>query len=225
MKKILIITMVFLCLIPFVGCGKKPQAHFTAEVITVNDTNILAMVTDKGSSGATADSEVYITKNVTEGNCPDLYAGDIVKVYFNGEVMETYPLKLGEVYSIEKLQSAPTPDCGVELTVENITSDGLTIVCSQSGGSAEGELMTGSYYVVEVQKGDKWEEIPILIENLAWTAEAWIIPMNDTVRWDVNWSLIYGELSKGHYRIGKEIMNFKGTGNYDKAMLYAEFDI
>ena len=62
-------------------------------------------------------------------------------------------------------------------------------------------------------------------KEVGWTAEAWIIPMNDTVEWEVDWEWLYGSLTEGRYRIGKEIMDFRGTGDYDKEMHYAEFEI
>ena len=45
-----------------------------------------------------------------------------------------------------------------------------------------------------------------------------------TGRWDVRWDWL-GELPAGEYRIGKKIMNFRGTGDYDEEMVYAEFAI
>ncbi len=226
MKRIFTLALLGVCLFTFSGCTRKAsepmQAHFTAEVLNVYDTNILARVTDKGNSGVTLSCEAYIGK--PEG-CPEIEKGDIIKVYFNGNVMETYPLQLGKVYSIEVTGKAAAPDWGVKLTAENITPSGLTIVCEQSGGAFTGELMTGSYFVVEVKMGDKWEELPIIIENLGWTEEAWLIPMENTVKWNVDWDWLYGELPAGQYRIGKEIMNFRGTADYDKAIHYAEFSI
>jgi len=38
---------------------------------------------------------------------------------------------------------------GLELQVTDITPEGLTIECTQSGGNPIGELQTGSYYIVE----------------------------------------------------------------------------
>ena len=61
--------------------------------------------------------------------------------------------------------------------------------------------------------------------DIAWTMEAWMIPKEDTISWDVNWEWLYGKLPAGEYRIGKEIMNFRGTGDYDVEMVYAEFVI
>ena len=52
-----------------------------------------------------------------------------------------------------------------------------------------------------------------------------MIQKEDTTQWDVNWEWLYGELPAGEYRIGKEIMNFRGAGDYDTEMLYAGFVI
>ena len=52
-----------------------------------------------------------------------------------------------------------------------------------------------------------------------------MIPENSKVEWQVNWAWLYGQLSPGKYRIGKNIMYFRGTGDYDQKMYYAEFEI
>lgn len=49
--------------------------------------------------------------------------------------------------------------------------------------------------------------------------------MNDSCEWEVNWELLYGVLAEGKYRIGKEITDFRDTGDYDSAIYYAEFEI
>ena len=115
---------------------------------------------------------------------------------------------------------------GIALTVKEVTPTGLTIVCTQSGGTDVAELNTGSYFVVEQLHGDHWDACTSIIEGeLAWTAEAWMIPMGDSVEWEVDWAWLYGELTAGTYRIGKEIMNFRGPGDFDKETYYAEFTI
>ena len=39
------------------------------------------------------------------------------------------------------------------------------------------------------------------------------------------WEWLYGELPTGNYKIGKEIMDFRASGNYDKAVYFAQFNI
>lgn len=114
---------------------------------------------------------------------------------------------------------------GITLEAENITPTGLTIVCTQSGGEPTGELQTGGYYFLEkwTQKNG-WQLVPCFAE-ITWAEEAWIIPINDTCQWEVNWKGIYGELSGGKYRIGKIIEDFRGSEDFDTATYYAEFYI
>lgn len=115
---------------------------------------------------------------------------------------------------------------GVNLTVKDVTPTGLTIVCTQSGGENVAELNTGSFFVLEQERDGQWEECEVVVVgDYAFTAEAWMIPMADSVEWEIDWEWLYGELSPGTYRIGKEIMNFRGTGDFDETIYYAEFII
>lgn len=118
---------------------------------------------------------------------------------------------------------------GVTFSTKNVTKTGLTLVCTQSGGDPTGSLETGSFYALEILKGNTWEKVPFALDteevNYAWTMEAWIIPINDSVDWQVDWSFLYGELSEGVYRIKKEITDFRKTGDYDKQMCYGVFTI
>ena len=144
-------------------------------------------------------------------------------------------LKWLELSKEEKMLSSYFPpefviideNWGITLTAENITPTGATIKCTQSSGKPTGELQTGSGYIVENWTQENgWKEMPYVIDGeIGWTAEAWIIPKEDTVEWEVNWEWLYGELPTGKYRIGKEIMDFRASGNYDKAVYFAQFNI
>lgn len=116
---------------------------------------------------------------------------------------------------------------GITLTTDNITPSSIIVKCTQAGGNAVGELQTGSWYILENWTQESgWKEMPYAIQGeFAWTSEAWIIPMNDTVEWKVNWEWLYGKVPDGKYRIGKEILDFKGPGDYDKAIYFVEFEI
>ncbi len=117
---------------------------------------------------------------------------------------------------------------GLTLAAEDVTRSGCTVVFSQSGGCPTGELMTGSYYVVEKKEGDEWVSLPFAVGdevNIGWTDEGYILPMGEDREFVINWEWLYGELSDGTYRIGKDVMDFRETGDYDKEMYYAQFDI
>lgn len=129
--------------------------------------------------------------------------------------------------NVEQANITFPADWGITLKAENVTPTGLTIVCEQSGGENVAELNTGSYFVIQRQKDGTWVNVEYLPQeyDLAWTQESWGIPKDSTITWNVKWEGLYGELPAGTYRIGKEIMNFRGTGDYDKGMAYAEFVI
>jgi hypothetical protein len=116
---------------------------------------------------------------------------------------------------------------GITLTVEKITSTSATIKCTQSGGEPTGELHAGSWYFLENWTQENgWEEMPYVIDGeITWNDIAWMIPMENTVEWEINWEWLYGAVPKGKYRIGKEITDFRATGDYDKAVYSVEFEI
>lgn len=119
---------------------------------------------------------------------------------------------------------------GIWMQVVSASSSGVKIVCKQSGGEATGDLQTGSPYLLQMYTDSGWVDLThttcIRIEgDWGWTMEAWLIPKNESVEWTVDWTWIYGELPDGRYRIGKEIMDFRGPGDYDERVYWAEFEI
>ncbi len=119
-------------------------------------------------------------------------------------------------------------DWGITLTTTDVTPIGLTIVCEQADGEQQGELRTGSSYWLEVYENDAWQDVANLFgdgSSLDWTSEAYLIAFDDTTEWNVDWERLYGALPKGEYRIGKSVMDFIETGNYEKQDYYATFTI
>lgn len=114
---------------------------------------------------------------------------------------------------------------GITLTAENVTPTSATIKCTQSGGEPTGELQTGSRYILETWTQEYgWREV-LCYAEVYWTAEAWLIPKDRVTEWEVEWEWLCGSLSEGTYRIGKEITDFRDTGDYDTEICYAEFEI
>lgn len=113
-------------------------------------------------------------------------------------------------------------DWGITLSVESIAATGATVVFNQSGGSPTGELMTGSYYRIEHMDG----ELAFAIEGeIAWTAEAYMIQKDGKTEMKTDWQWLYGTLEPGTYRIVKEVMDFRGPGDFDEKEYSAEFTI
>ena len=121
--------------------------------------------------------------------------------------------------------TAPEDPWGLTLSVKDVTPTGATLVFAQSGGAATGELHTGSPYTLEVLRHDAWQAVEFALpaENIAWTAIAYPISMNGETEMAVDWSVFYGALPPGTYRLGKTVTDFRAAGDYDEAVYYAAF--
>ena len=126
----------------------------------------------------------------------------------------------GQSEPIENAKSEPN-EWGVTLNVKDVSAVGATVVFEQLGGENFAELSTGSYFRVE--KDGK--EVLQIIENVGWTAEAIIIPVGGELEMEANWEWIYGELEPGEYVIYKEVLDFRGTGDYDRKEYSAKFKV
>lgn len=127
--------------------------------------------------------------------------------------------------SSEKSSTSDEQNWGITLSVKDVTASGVTLVCMHSGGVPTGDLQTGSEYKLLVLENGAWELVPTVIEEYAWDAVAYLLPMNGSREFEINWKWLYGELPAGTYRISKEIMDFRGSGDYDTAEYWVEFEI
>ena len=201
MKKYIPIILAIICLLLLIGCGQKEQIVPLTQL-------------------PTKEVEETITYNGKE--------------YKKSELCDA-TLHWLELSEQEKMLSSYMPPefmifeetWGITLTAETVTPTSATIKCTQSGGEPTGELHTGSWYILETWTQENgWKEMPYIIDGeIGWEDIAWIIPMDGTCEWEINWEWLYGTIPAGKYRIGKELMDFRGTGDFDKAIYFVEFSI
>lgn len=141
-----------------------------------------------------------------------------------GAVDEEYSYVDEKYEKLENNEDEGFPDWGITLSVKDVTDSGLTLVCTQSGGEADGELQTGRDYKLIVLK-EAWEDVPTIIEDYGWTAEAYMIAKDDVTEFDINWEWLYGKLPEGTYRLVKGFMNFRGSGDFENFPYWIEFEI
>ncbi len=123
------------------------------------------------------------------------------------------------------VEKSTEKDWGIALTVDAVMGDGLELTIHQSGGSYTGTLQYGSEYKVMMWQDGVWKPLPYIQDNLAWTLQAYTVPIEDSVSYEINWNWCYGTLSAGKYRLVKEFMDFRGTANYDEEEYYVDFEI
>ena len=114
---------------------------------------------------------------------------------------------------------------GLTMGVEDLTPAGCTLVFTQSGSNVTGKLQTGAaYWLYRWDEDGNWKEVTVE-EPLFWYDLAYGINQNGTTKLETHWERPFGALEAGRYRIGKEVMDFRGGGDYDTYMIYAEFDL
>lgn len=239
MKKWLLVILALTAIVGLVACNKKDagepdsltgQDYFNAKVTQVNDNFILAEVTENVSGAISVGTEVSISKkNISSEPYPELVVGDNIRVVYAGEVLEKDPPGFQKIISVFKLDENGVvdegfPNWGLTLSVKDVTESGLTLVCTQSGGELTGELQTGSDYKLIVLK-EAWEDVPTIIEDYGWTAEAYMVAKDDVTEFEYNWEWLYGKLLAGTYRLVKGFTDFRESGDYDNFAYWTEFEI
>lgn len=133
--------------------------------------------------------------------------------------------KEGGAYIYNSAYEPELDQIGLSFSLKNISPTGATLVFhSYDTDAATGELEYGDDFLLEVQKGDIWEEVPIHLDgNYAFNDIAYTIPTEGISERELDWEWLYGALAPGTYRIRKSILDFRGTGDYDKYTAYAQF--
>lgn len=241
MKKHVGILLCLTSILSLAGCAEQSDTNavFEATILEIHDSYYLVEPAEGSQELKSADQITVSMKNLDPSLEPEI--GDTIKIEYNGEIAESYPAQITEVYSIKVVKEADKgaavsteeaiqkiqqqDNWGLALSVKDVTSTGTTLVFTQKGGVPTGELQTGGWYIVENRtKEDGWKEMPRYCE-ICWADEADLIPKEECTEFTVNWEELYGKLPAGQYRIGKEVMDFRDTGDYDKAMYYGEFEI
>ncbi len=121
----------------------------------------------------------------------------------------------------------------LEMTLENVTPAGATVVFTHSGDGVF--LMTGLPYELEMFVDGQWAAVEPQNE-LIFHLTGYTIPNNERYEMETDWEYHYGELPEGRYRIGKSVrIEGRRTNEYEgiqrienyteDVMYYAEFTI
>lgn len=117
------------------------------------------------------------------------------------------------------------PDWGLTLSVKDVTSTGLTLVCTKNGGNSTGELMCGEDYQLITLKDGTWKAVATVITNYGFNSMGYWISEGTDTEFAIDWEWLYGKLTAGTYRLRKGFMDRPESGDYDTAMYWVEFEI
>lgn len=109
MKKYIAFFLTFACILGLIGCAKNVPAKssiFQATILeTSNQTLLVAPV--EGSQELKSSDQIRLPmKNMSPS--PEPKVGDVIEITYNGEISESYPAQINEVYNIEVVEVAET---------------------------------------------------------------------------------------------------------------------
>ncbi|MCL2477531.1 immunoglobulin-like domain-containing protein [Candidatus Bathycorpusculum sp.] len=110
----------------------------------------------------------------------------------------------------------------LEVKENSVSNTGLTLTIKNMGMT---EYLYGSPYVIEQQVDGEWRQPPYIIENIAWTMIGYILEGNSTQEKEVDWTVVYGELSPGNYRITKDFSYMQSSGDYVDYIASVDFTV
>lgn len=114
---------------------------------------------------------------------------------------------------------------GVIMTVKErtVSSSKLTLIFKNDSHS---QCIYGESFGLEKKLNGKWYQVPVVIKgSYGFNDIGYYLASGETQEFAVDWKWLYGSLDKGEYRIVKDILDFRGTGDYDTYILTAEFSI
>ena len=116
-------------------------------------------------------------------------------------------------------------DWGLRLEARDVSFDGATIVFDPFEADVTGRLQTGDAFWLEKMDGGKWVAVDTLpLIDYAFNMVAYGIDSDGETEFPTDWHWLYGALGGGRYRIAKEVMDFRGTGDFDEQIYYAYFE-
>jgi hypothetical protein len=114
---------------------------------------------------------------------------------------------------------------GVNMIVKKGTdsSTKLTVAIENNSNS---KCIYGEYFCLEKKINGRWHRVPVTMDgNYGFNDIGYNLASGATGEMVVDWNWLYGSLDTGEYRIVKDIMDFRGSGDYDTYYLDAKFTI
>jgi hypothetical protein len=114
---------------------------------------------------------------------------------------------------------------GVAMTVKEGTASSTELTVTFENNS-DIQCLYGDPFLLEKKIDGRWYQVPIAFDgNYGFDGIGYNLASGEVGEWPVNWEWLYGSLSPGEYRIVKDMLDFRDTGDYDIYYLAAEFTI
>ena len=116
-------------------------------------------------------------------------------------------------------ETKPTPP--VSITLDNVSSTGLTMLFHQDQSAIDGPLKTSNDYFLEKEENGQWLAVPYLMQPKFMEGA---LDVSTLHHYGIDWTGVYGRLPDGRYRVAKPVP-LSSSPDSERVVLYAEFTI
>lgn len=203
------------------------EAHVKEILADWENTILISSDTDSfpGAFIVKVSPEVYEVGELSGGDALTVMMWD------TGEIVNQIPVY--EASYVESHEAESTLLLGDEFTEEVNQFDGVTMIMEKYKATegeveffngTEKEVTYGDYFDIQAESDGEWYSLQVP-DDIAYHAVAYPIAPGQTSIWQINWEWIYGSLPTGHYRIVKDVMDYRAPGDYTKYYMAAEFEM
>lgn len=187
-------------------------------IIIIIITIVCSLVTSYIDSARVRNSvePKYVLKIVSKDGNKITYWGLGYKVirYPSVSPNEPYKNNIGAKYGHWLMKYAPnnknessykvTELKNISINISNVTNRSATITIKDYNIT---KTIYGSWYKIEKEIDSKWYALNPLIKDNVWIAIGYLVDKNNELKFDIDWSELYGKLPPGNYRILKQVNN------------------
>lgn|SRR5690625_3832930 len=110
----------------------------------------------------------------------------------------------------------------MDIIKESVSPAGLTVIFTNN---SENLGIYGDYFILEQKIEGTWYQVPTTVDEYGFDDIGYELAPSTSREFLINWDWLYGTLQVGEYRIIKDMLDFRGPGDFDKYYLAAKFAI
>ena len=221
MKKEAEFFLAMMCVLTLVGCGTSNNAERAENIISQSaveesisseEINVVSASGDTQEPVQDSQSAVDKLSQLKENG------------YVDNEEQANSDVNVPEIIDSEKDANVFSPLAGVTMEVTEYSNTSVSVRITND---TDKDIQCGSDFCLEMQdeETEEWRELDEVIDNAAFTMEAYRIQKDSPYETVINFEWLYGRLESGRYRMVKTVTDFRGTGNYTDYTYTAEFCI
>ena len=215
MKKMAYLSIIILllasCTIPMNMNTVVKEPNFGGIVEEVHEKSILVRVNE---DEITSSDLISVSLDVElKDSMTDFNPGDEIRVYFDGNIAESYPAQVHKVYAIILVEPADRAEGmdlettdnkviddfeGVSITVKDrtISSKGLILILENK---SDKQIIYGEDFLLEQRIDGGWHKVPISIDGeYGFNDIGYELNPGEDGEWEVDWDWLYGGLKIRH---------------------------